>query len=404
MKKQIALTAILTASLTFTAVAQNQSELKNKDITMQIEELTVKPYKDIRCKPYILSLEPWKDGKLATIDGWGRFSTFEITEKDKIKVTPLVKFPRKQIDGLFVTYPEIDVMWTGAFMAVQFFSDIKNKRNVETVPIYTNRYKSKTPYLLDSRKKIFLIPYGSMATAEDYDYLIYDFENDKVLYNPVEKEEDFEKNYIVFNFGNGLFICQERDKKNIRDFSDNYCIFDYYKNKCIKNKLTEILSLEKYPYIIKVNGENRLIITTYDNKIYVTYNDDFSEIKTEYIVSPFFQKMKENGFKTNLKKIDQNNEWGVGKIYGYKGLFGESLYKYFFVNLKKGSPYYLIPVITEDYYEWDPSGQFIEHPVYGTCYIQKIENDDKDYIRLYKMSDVQAKIEGYLLEKAKLSR
>ena len=67
-----------------------------------------------------------------------------------------------------------------------------------------------------------------MSTVENYDYLIYDFENDKVLYNPVEKEEDFKKNYIVFNFGNGLFICQERDKKNIRDFSDNYCIFDYY--------------------------------------------------------------------------------------------------------------------------------------------------------------------------------
>ena len=362
-------------------------------------EITIKSSKDIRCKEFFLDLRIWKDGKLATINGNGNFSTFEITEKDKIKITQLEEFPNQQIDGLFVTYPEIDVMWSSSFFAVQFFSDIKNNKNVETVPIYTNRYKSKTPYLLDSRKKIFLIPYGGMVTVENYDYLIYDFENDKVLYNPVEKEEDFKKNYIVFNFGNGLFICQERDKKNIRNFSDNYCIFDYYKNKCINNKLTEILSLEKYPYIIKVNGENRLIITTDDNKIYVTYNDDFSEIKTEYIVSPFFQKMKEKGLDTTFTKIDQNNEWGVGKIYGYKGLFGESLYKYFFVNLKKGSPYYLIPVITEEYYEWDPDGYFIEHPVYGTCYIQKIKNDNKDYIRLYKMSDVQTEIDRRITEK-----
>ncbi|MBR1721509.1 MAG: hypothetical protein IJ727_12870 [Treponema sp.] len=377
----------------------------SQEKSMQIDELVLREKKEIKCKEYILDLRRWKDGKLATIDGWGRFSTFEITEKDKIKVTPLVKFPRKQIDGLFVTYPEIDVMWSSSFFAVQFFSDIKNNKNVETVPIYTNRYKSKTPYLLDSRKKIFLIPYGSMSTVENYDYLIYDFENDKVIYNPVEKEEDFKKNYILLNFGNGLFLCQERDINDRRRLSNNYCIFDYYKNKCIKNKLTDVLtleeSLEEYPHIIKMNGENRLIITSYGNKIYVTYNDDFSEIKTEYIVSPFFQKMKEKGFETDLKKINQNNEWGVGKIYGYKGLNGEDLYKYFFVNMKKGSPYYLLPVITEEYYEWDPDGYFIEHPVYGTCYIQKIEINDEIYIRLYKMSDVQAKIEEYLLKKAK---
>ena len=183
----------------------------SQEKSTNLKELTIKAAKDIRCKEFFLHLRRWKDGKLATIDGWGRFSTFEITEKDKIKVTPLVKFPRKQIDGLFVTYPEIDVMWSSSFFAVQFFSDIKNNKNVETVPIYTNRYKSKTPYLLDSRKKIFLIPYGSMSTVENYDYLIYDFENDKVIYNPVEKEEDFKKNYILLNFGNGLFLCQERE-------------------------------------------------------------------------------------------------------------------------------------------------------------------------------------------------
>ena len=240
-----------------------------------------------------------------------------------------------------------------------------------------------------------------MATVEDYDYLIYDFDNDKVLYDPVKNGEDFKKNYIQFNFGNGIFLCQERDKKDITEFSDNYCIFDYYKKMSIKNKLTEVLSLEKYFNIIKMNGENRLLITSSENKIYVTYNEDFSEIKTEYIISPFFQKLKNKGLKTNFIQINQNNEWGIGKIYSYKGLFGESLYKYFFVNLKKGCPYYLISVITDEYYECEPSGEFIEHSVYGTCYIQKIENDDKDYIRLYKMSDVQAKIEGYLLEKAK---
>ena len=185
---------------------------------MSLKEITIKAYKDIRCKEFFLDLRIWKDGKLATINGNGNFSTFEITEKDKIKITQLEEFPNQQIDGLFVTYPEIDVMWSSAFMGVQFFSDIKNKRNVKTVPIYTNRYKSKTPYLLDSRKKIFLIPYGGMVTVENYDYLIYDFDNDKVLYDPIKNGDNFKKNYIVSNLGNGLFICQERDKKKYKKF------------------------------------------------------------------------------------------------------------------------------------------------------------------------------------------
>ena len=401
MKKLILLIVLL---LSFASVAFSYEEVEAADFIkkeMNINELTIESNKDIRCKEYFYKIEPWKDGKLATIDGLGRFSTFEITGEDKIKITPLVQFPKKKIDGRFKTFPEIDIMWSCVYMAVQFFSDIKNSRNIETVPIYTNRYKSKTPYLLDSKKKIFLIPYGNMATVENYDYLIYDFDNDKVLYNPVEKGEDFKKNYIRFNFGNGLLLCQERDKKNIRNFSDDYCIFDYYKNKCIKNKLTEVLSLEKYFNIIKINDENRLIITSSENKIYVTYNEDFSEIDTEYIVSPFFQKLKNKGMNTKFTKINQNNEWCIGNISGLRGLSGEFLYKYFFISIKKETPYYFIPVITEDYYEDSPSGEFIEHSVYGTCYIEKIEKYGKDCIRLYKMSDVQAKIEKYLLEKTK---
>ena len=212
MKKTILFIAVMLCILK--TIFAEATELKNKLPTewlnmekMGENELTIESNKDIRCKEYFYKIEPWKDGKLATIDGLGRFSTFEITGEDKIKITPLVQFPKKKIDGRFKTFPEIDIMWSCVYMAVQFFSDIKNSRNIETVPIYTNRYKSKTPYLLDSKKKIFLIPYGNMATVENYDYLIYDFDNDKVLYNPVEKGEDFKKNYIRFNFGNGLLLC-----------------------------------------------------------------------------------------------------------------------------------------------------------------------------------------------------
>ena len=73
-----------------------------------------------------------------------------------------------------------------------------------------------------------------------------------------------------------------------------------------------------------------------------------------------------------------------------------------FVCIDENSPLYGIPVVTEDYYPSGyPKGRFITHPIYGTCFIEKIEIAKKTYIRLYKMSDVQAEIDKYLLENAK---
>ena len=40
----------------------------------------------IKNRDFFLGLKPWKDGKLVTVDGWGQFSSFEITEKNKINI------------------------------------------------------------------------------------------------------------------------------------------------------------------------------------------------------------------------------------------------------------------------------------------------------------------------------
>ena len=52
----------------------------------------------IKNRDFFLGLKPWKDGKLVTVDGWGQFSSFEITEKNKINIKPLVKFPKSYVD------------------------------------------------------------------------------------------------------------------------------------------------------------------------------------------------------------------------------------------------------------------------------------------------------------------
>ena len=79
MKKQIALTAILTASLLVNTFAMRG--LVDENISEKFYTQEVKGQMEIQIKnrDFFLGLKPWKDGKLVTVDGWGQFSSFEIT-------------------------------------------------------------------------------------------------------------------------------------------------------------------------------------------------------------------------------------------------------------------------------------------------------------------------------------
>ena len=219
MKHSLALTAILTVSLVFTAHTETtllHEILKNKGITMQIDEIVLREKKEIKCKEHFHNLEPWKDGKLATMDGWGRFSTFEITEKDKVKVTPLVQFPKKKIDATIIAYPDLNLIHATSFMAVLYFSDVENNRSFELIPIKSPNHYAGYPFIIDREKKLLLIPYGGMITYDICDYVIYDFNNNEVLYNPIDVPGTFRKPPVFFSFEDGNFLCYERDSKDIK--------------------------------------------------------------------------------------------------------------------------------------------------------------------------------------------
>ena len=64
-------------------------------------------------------------------------STFEITEENQIKITPLVEFPKEKIDGWIKTYPEVGVIWSSIFELKHHFADIGTKKNVSFMPFFT---------------------------------------------------------------------------------------------------------------------------------------------------------------------------------------------------------------------------------------------------------------------------
>lgn len=373
----------------------------SQEKSMQIDEIVLREKKEIRCKPYVHNLEPWKEGKLATMDGWGRFSTFEITEKDKVKVTPLVQFPKKKIDATIIAYPDLNFIHATSFMAVLYFSDVENNRSFELIPIKSPNHYAGYPFIIDREKKLLLIPYGGMITYDICDYVIYDFNNNEVLYNPIDVPGAFRKPPVFFSFEDGNFLCYERDDKDIKKFNPKkVCMFNYNKNEYSNNKLTDFWTLKKPYSYIKVRGQDKFIMSYYEGQpVILTYNEDFSEID----VKPFFPPTVKGGSRYfRIALLSDDLKWAAGRVYNYSSPYDKYLEKYCFVSLDENSPLYGIPVVTEDYYpSGNPKGRFITHPVYGTCFIEKIEIAKKTYIRLYKMSDVQKEIVKTLSEHGK---
>lgn len=150
-------------------------------------------------------MEQWKEGKLATMDGWGRFSTFEITEKDKINLTPLVQFPKKKIDATIRVYPELNFIQATSYMVIHYVADVENNKTIEIIPIKFPNHYARIPFIIDKDKKILLIPYGGMITDDVYDYLIYDFKHNEVIYNPIDVGS-FHKPPVFFSFDDGNLL------------------------------------------------------------------------------------------------------------------------------------------------------------------------------------------------------
>lgn len=367
----------------------SQEKSMNLD-DIKIDKYTELPYKNV------FDYCDWKDGKLITLYN-DRFSTLEVTEKNKLKIKKLVNFPDG--DCIFKTFPEVNVIYGYSGGVTQLFYDLDTNKTLLFEPIFTRRYWARGALLLDSERKIFLLIYGHMLTREKYDYFIYDLPNNKILSSPFEQESDFLKDVLEVRLGDYLFLCRERDKIDRKKITNNYYIYDFKKKERIDNELTAFLSTLKYGHGIRYLSleEKIIIINSYDaaeeENLFITWEDDFKKVRAAPFFIPAF----------NDKKVDYGipgvhlNDWVVFNIHS-NGLYGETVYKLGFSN--KNSPLH-VPVVIDEYFEDTPYYFFLEHPVYGPCCFVEVEKNGKKTIRMYKMSDVQKEIVKTLSEHGK---
>ena len=206
MKKQIALTVILTASLlvnTFVMRGLVDEKISKKFYTQKVKgQIEIQ----IKNRDFFLGLKPWKDGKLVTVDGWGQFSSFEITEKNKIKIKPLVKFPKSYVDPYELgTVPDKGII-TSSFRRNQvYLADINEKRTKELIPFLTFKYHRV--HIFPAKDGIFYFPFTN-GDKDKNRLVIYSLYEDKILLD-FENQEDSPIYLVDFFPELNLFLGRE---------------------------------------------------------------------------------------------------------------------------------------------------------------------------------------------------
>jgi hypothetical protein len=359
---------------------------------------------DIPSSGFFWMLCPWKNRTLVTMDGRARFAELSFVGKSRIKITPLINFPREKIDRNLVTAPEADICVTkgGPF----YIADIGTKKTKTFFAGLSWRWHQGLPRILDMEKGIIVLRYSSREydniTYKPYYNIIYDPKNDKILYKSPEIAG--ESIWFRCSLTPELVLIRNQINKDMRET----VMYNWITQEITMNELTKKLTAFKENTFIEpdcnINIKKRYLFADLripgeiiTKKIKITWDENYEDVK----VIPMDYLVPEGKWFYDFY-FSPDGKWATNFVGGYRGLYGELLDKRIFFHLDDRYPNGIsMPIFADDYYEnpWE-WGSFVEHPVHGMCYAEEKYKNDKLYLRLYKMDDVLAEINRKLLEKA----
>lgn len=352
--------------------------------------------------------EPWVDGTLVTIDGWGRFSTIEFdfdkSGKDAIKLKPLCEFPKSVVTDSFWVFPESKTICVWDMLMMYVYNQNLNEHD-SLVPFLSRRGYFYKAFQLNPDELLL----GFNGNAKIMRHIGY------ITYNMREKRTDFDANtplyseQLYFQLGkySTKFIAAEKLSRNTSNVK--FFMFDYETKERTDNELTkkmsELLS-RRFHEDIKFNLDKRMIISyatvaTDSVDFVLKWDENYENVK----MIPFDFLVPEGKFIAEIQEVSKNFDWVLLRISGYEGLKGEPLSKYAFMKIDENKPALFSPLVILDEYR-DPRNNwrytsFFEHPKYGTCLLFTKEDGSKgkDVSAFYKMSDVQKEVDRILHEK-----
>jgi hypothetical protein len=348
---------------------------------------------DIRAPKFFWLIQPWKEGKLATIDGWGRFAEISFVGAKGMRIKKLCNFPRMQLDRRLITWPEAGLIAASTGDMMHHLAAVDDGKTKTHIPFFTWGHLCHSAMLLDPYEGLVAYGYGHRnLNNTETKFFVYNYKEDKMVYESPP--------YFSISLG---IVMDNRytlgDQSHLVGGSKEATtiFYDWRNNEIVENDLTE--AKNRYRLSILTQGPFRNINVTGryafgDNMsmetFKLTWDEDYSDVKI--ISLSYLIPEKGKSFVDFILSAD--GAWATCLVRGYRGLYDERLYKRAFFHLDERYPNGIsIPIITEDYErsQWQYNA-FVEHPVHGMCFAQEWYKEGKLYLRLYKMSEVLAEI------------
>jgi hypothetical protein len=377
-------------------------------------------YIDIPSPGFFWLLYPWKEGKLATIDGKKRFAEISFVGKWHMRIKPLVNFPRhsRGLDRLLRVAPEANIFVTmsdGEF----FVADVAAKKTKCIVPRWGYRFKVSVPIFLDLKNGIINFKYYAsddykrQPGSQPYYNFIYDAKNDRVLYESPDAGDPFVLSYPV----TPEWVLAL--KRNRNDDGNETILYNWKTHETAENELTRKLRTPVGLQSIWHPGRNhnlegRYLFASakipgekYDKKVKVTWDENYENVT----VIPLDYMMPPEAKWWYDFYLSADGKWATNFFGGYEGQYKTNIFGYtegvrelldrrVFFHLDARYPNGMsMPIFVDGYYKdsWN-YGSFVEHPAHGLCYAEEKWLGGKEYLRLYKMDDVLAEINRGLAE------
>jgi len=359
--------------------------------------------------PFFWMVRPWKEGKLVTLDGWGRYAEISFIGEKKVRLKHLVDFPRVQQDGWgFVTFPEagIIVSCSGKMQLLAAIDDGKTKSHI---PLLSWVYDEPDLILLDPDEGLAAYQYSYSDNSRlNKKLFIYNYKTDAMIYETPEPPASSPEDNIVdmqFRIDENYIWSNISTQKKEGGWKYDTVLYDWKEGEIKRNELTEFLSKNNsYIFNNYIHLGRRYLFADIEEKeeenpyklLKIDYDEDYSNLRVtdmSYLFRDFYKKR----YAISNIIISSDGSWVTAKVTDYSEYNPYDANNHFITTRvffhmdNKYSNGISMPVFSDGRETMESTnndeGAFVRHPAYGMCYAQEWHIKEQIYLRLYKMDD-----------------
>jgi hypothetical protein len=235
---------------------------------------------DIRAPAFFWLLQPWRDGKLVTYDGWGRFAEISFVGANRMRIRHLVDFPRVTVDRELITWPEAGLITGRTADSMHHLAAIDDKKIKSHVPLLTWANIIHEPVLLDPREGLVGYRYMSKVDYISEVLYVYNYKEDRMIY---QSPDEF--SILIRMVMNDQYALALHGRHNAKEKEFKHIFYNWRTDEIAENDLTETLNQNRIDIIISpdrnIDTDKRYLFG-YNNiirqRVKITWDENYSDI------------------------------------------------------------------------------------------------------------------------------